>query len=269
MFCIPGIARLEDVDMAAEHGMGFIRIGTNVTEVAESQPFIERARELGMFVFSNFMKSYAVEPREFAAFAQQSIQYGSQSIYIVDSAGGMLPHELQGYINAVRDVGAPFAFHGHNNLGLAVGNSLTAHAAGACLIDGSLLGMGRSSGNAPTEQLVAALHRQGLAQGIDLIKTLDLGAQYIKPLHTTNEWRDIDLITGLALFHSSYMKKIRTYAGRYEVDPRLLIIEVCKRDKVNAPDELVEEVARSLAENHAEVGLGRFSLHQYFGTEQS
>ncbi|MEZ6107343.1 MAG: hypothetical protein R3B96_14790 [Pirellulaceae bacterium] len=32
----------------------------------------------------------------------------------------------------------------------------------------------------------------------------------------------------------------------------MLIIEVCKRDKVNAPDELVEEIARSLAENHAE-----------------
>jgi len=35
MFCIPGIAQLEDIDMAAEYGMSFIRIGTNATEVEE------------------------------------------------------------------------------------------------------------------------------------------------------------------------------------------------------------------------------------------
>jgi len=40
MFCIPGIANLEDIDLAAKHGMGFIRVGTNVTEVAESEEFI-------------------------------------------------------------------------------------------------------------------------------------------------------------------------------------------------------------------------------------
>jgi len=47
MFCIPGIARLEDIDMAAEHGMAFIRIGTNVTEVERSQKYIERAKKTG------------------------------------------------------------------------------------------------------------------------------------------------------------------------------------------------------------------------------
>ena len=31
MFCIPGVAELEDIDMAASYGMNFIRIGTDVT----------------------------------------------------------------------------------------------------------------------------------------------------------------------------------------------------------------------------------------------
>jgi len=36
MFCIPEVASLDDIDMAASYGMGFIRIGTNVNEVAFS-----------------------------------------------------------------------------------------------------------------------------------------------------------------------------------------------------------------------------------------
>lgn len=45
MFCIPGIATLEDIDMAADYGMGFIRIGTNVTEIADSKVYIEHAKK--------------------------------------------------------------------------------------------------------------------------------------------------------------------------------------------------------------------------------
>src|SRR3990167_10803203 len=40
MFCIPGIARLEDIELAGKYKMGFIRIGTNVTEVHKAKEFI-------------------------------------------------------------------------------------------------------------------------------------------------------------------------------------------------------------------------------------
>ena len=46
MFCIPGVARLEDVDIASDYGVGFLRIGTNVTEVDSSKPYIERAKKI-------------------------------------------------------------------------------------------------------------------------------------------------------------------------------------------------------------------------------
>jgi len=52
MFCIPGIARLEDLDLAVEHNMSFVRIGTDVTKVPQSEDFIKRAKDLGLFCFS-------------------------------------------------------------------------------------------------------------------------------------------------------------------------------------------------------------------------
>ena len=46
MFCIPGIARLQDVDLASKHNMGFIRIGTDVTKVAKSEDFIKKQKNM-------------------------------------------------------------------------------------------------------------------------------------------------------------------------------------------------------------------------------
>src|SRR5581483_651138 len=58
MFCIPGIAQVSHVELAARYGMGFIRVGSDVANVEESKPFIEMGRKKGMFVFANLMKSY-------------------------------------------------------------------------------------------------------------------------------------------------------------------------------------------------------------------
>ena len=44
------------------------------------------------------------------------------------------------------------------------------------------------------------------------------------------------------------MAKIKKFASLYRVDPRRLIIAVCKHNKADAPDELVEAQARILAQ---------------------
>ncbi len=99
MFCIPGIGRPSDIDMAASYGMGFVRIGTDVAKVDQSREFIERAKKHGMFVAANFMKSYACEPEFFAKQAKLSKDFGADVIYIVDSSGGMLPSDLERYFS--------------------------------------------------------------------------------------------------------------------------------------------------------------------------
>ena len=62
MFFIPGIGREEDLILAAEYGMDFVRVGTNINEVEDSAKYIKMAKDLGMSVSANFMKSYAFPP---------------------------------------------------------------------------------------------------------------------------------------------------------------------------------------------------------------
>jgi len=269
MFCIPGIAKLEHIDMAAEHGMKFIRIGTNVTEMEESERFIAHAKRHGMFVSANFMKSYVMEPEQFAKRARLTQKFGSDVLCIVDSAGGMLTADMEKYFRAVQDVcDIPLGFHGHNNLELAVANSLRALELGASIVDTSLQGIGRGAGNTPTEIFLVALERKGIHLGINPLQVMDIGEKYIKPLVQRRGYDSVDIVSGYAQFHSSYMGLIREFSSKYRVDPRQLIIAVCEEDKVNAPRDVVERIAQKISNESEEVFTARFRLDRYHGAEQ-
>lgn len=269
MFCIPGIADLEDISLAADYGMNFIRIGTNVEDYKSSEKFIEKAKQHRMLVCSNFMKSYASTPEAFASYAKQAAEFGSDLIYIVDSAGGMFPEDVARYVQAVKAL-APklkLGFHGHNNMGLALANSLRAIQLGVQVIDTSLQGLGRSAGNTMTEQMICALVRMGIDINIDPIAVMDISEQYIQPLLEMKGLSSIDLVAGFAQFHSSYMPIIEKIAKQYRVDPRHLIIAVCKVNKADAPEEIVSVEAKKLADIGRN-GNWKPLYNHYYGREQ-
>lgn len=268
MFCIPGIARLGDLDILAEHGAGFVRVGANVDEYDTMRRFVARAKELGLFVACNFMKSYAVPPAAFGEACSAAEDYGADMVYLVDSAGGMLASDMREFLDALLAYcHLPWGFHGHDNLRLSVANALYALDAGAALVDTSLLGMGRSAGNVPTETFALAAARKGYELDVDALRLMDTAEQYIAPL-VTGRPSGVDAVSGYAQFHSSYMSIIRRYAERYGVDPRRLIIAVCERDRIRCDEEMVEACARKLKLAGYAAPTARYRLDRYHGTEE-
>ncbi len=248
MFFIPGIARMEDIDLAAKHGMGFVRIGTNVNEVEQAESYIKHAKDLGMMVFSNLMKSYALPIDDVVKKAATVAKYGAEVVVIVDSAGGMMPNEVFNYVARIKkEVDIKVGFHGHNNLLLAVANSIEAVKAGAEIVDSSLQGMGRSAGNAQTEVLAVIMERLGYSTGIDVYKTMDMGEKIVKPIMGGGKGIDaISAILGYAQFHSSYLKIVNNMAQKYNVDPRQLVIKVSEVDRLKVTEELAEKIAQEI-----------------------
>ena len=258
MFFIPGIGRNEDLELAAGFGMHFVRIGTNATEVKQSKQYVEKAKKLGMFVSTNLMKSYALTPKELAAQAKLSEAFGADVVCIVDSAGYMMPEDVHQYIQAMQEVlTIPIGLHCHDNLSLGMANVLMAIQCGARYIDSTLQGMGRGGGNPATEVLVAVLKKKGIELGIDLNRLMDISEHLIKPMLKEKGWDSINITSGMAGFHSSYLETVLKYADYYHVDPRDLIIGVCKIDQVYASEEMVEDVARKLQRQQT----GRAGLH--------
>ena len=248
MFFIPGIGRKEDIDLAARYNMDFIRIGANVDEYHKAEPFVKHAKELGMFVCANFMKSYALEYNEFGKVSGEAAKMGCDLLCIVDSAGAMLPEDLEGYVKAIRQHSdAKTGFHGHNNLGMANINSLVAHNLKVDVIDTSLRGMGRSAGNTVTEIFLLTLLRKGIDLDYDIYKIMDISEKYIDPIMKGYVQVDSNsIISGYSKFHSSFTPRLEKYASLHKVDIRKLMVEICKETCINAPEDLIEKIALML-----------------------
>jgi 4-hydroxy-2-oxovalerate aldolase len=268
MFCIPGIARLRDLEEAADCGMDFVRIGTPVNEVELSRPFIEKARGLGLIVMANYMKSYTAEPAGFAEKVKLSETYGASCVYIVDSSGGMFSGQIDEYADAIHSVSdIDLGFHGHNNLGLAIANSINAAQKGFKFIDSSLQGLGRSSGNASTEQLAMCLRKLGMQTDIDIIKLVSVGYKYVYPFVESKGLVPLDTISGYSDFHSSYMHLIHKYSAKYSLNPLELIIKVCEEDKLDATDSMVDRIGKNMKKSPP--SPQQYSFHKYHGREQN
>lgn len=79
-------------------------------------------------------------------------------LYLVDSFGGVYPEDVTSLIsNIKKTITTPIGFHGHNNLELALINSIKSIEAGCNIIDGTITGMGRGAGNLRTELLLTYL----------------------------------------------------------------------------------------------------------------
>lgn len=79
-------------------------------------------------------------------------------LYLVDSYGGVVPDEVKSTIQEVKSrTSVKLGFHGHNNLELALANTLAAIEEGVDIVDSTVTGMGRGAGNLKTELLLTLL----------------------------------------------------------------------------------------------------------------
>lgn len=90
-----------------------------------------------------------------------------ESAALVDSYGSCLPAQVaEGIRGAIRLMGGvQVGFHGHDNMALAFANTLSAIDAGATVVDGTFVGMGRGAGNLKTELMLV---KQAAAEGSNL-----------------------------------------------------------------------------------------------------
>jgi 2-isopropylmalate synthase len=97
-----------------------------------------------------------------AAVVTAVVEAGATTVNLPDTVGYALPHEITGFFRAIisRVPNAhhvTFSAHCHNDLGLAVANSLAALEGGVRQIECTINGVGERAGNASLEEIVMAL----------------------------------------------------------------------------------------------------------------
>ncbi|MGB3892516.1 4-hydroxy-2-oxovalerate aldolase [Priestia megaterium] len=252
---IPGIGTVHELKQANSLGAGLVRVATHVTEADVSAQHIEYARKLGMETFGFLMMAHSAPVEKLVEQAKLMESYGAQGVYITDSAGALLPHEVRERVRALRQsLQVEVGFHAHNNLSLAVGNTLAAIEEGATRIDGSVRCLGAGAGNTQTEALIAVLNRLGIDVGIDLYKIMDLAEEVVGPiLPGSQEIRKGSLAMGYAGVYSSFLLHAERAAKRFNLDSRDILLELGKRKAVGGQEDMILDVAAELAQRKVEM----------------
>ncbi|MFZ4482390.1 MAG: 2-isopropylmalate synthase [Chthoniobacterales bacterium] len=102
------------------------------------------------------------EPEFLAQVVEAAIAAGATTVNIPDTVGYAVPDQYGALIkylkDNVRNIGdAIISVHCHNDLGLAVANSLAAVQNGARQIEGTINGIGERAGNAALEEVIMAM----------------------------------------------------------------------------------------------------------------
>ena len=245
---IPGIGTIEDLKKAKDRGANMVRIATHITEADVAIQHISWAKNNGMFVCGFLMMVHKGTPEKIIEQAKIFVDAGADYINLADSAGYMTPKDVQVRIQALKNaINIPVGFHAHNNLGMAVANTLTAIDSGATYVDGTCRGLGAGAGNAQLEVLCALLKREGYNIGVDAYRLMDVAEDIVEPIMPRPQIiRTDSLMIGYAGVYSSFLLHTRKAAEKYGLSARDILVELGKRNMIGGQEDMIVDVAYEL-----------------------
>jgi 4-hydroxy 2-oxovalerate aldolase len=247
---LPGLGTKDDIRAALESGASVCRVATHCTEADVSRQHFGLARELGLETVGFLMMAHSAPPEDLAKQARIMADAGCQCVYVVDSAGALVMEQVSDRVSAlVAELGddAQVGFHGHENLGLGVGNSIVAARAGAVQIDGSTRRFGAGAGNTPIEAFAAAAEKIGIKTGIDVLKIIDAAEDVVRPVMDGECQLDrLAILMGYAGVYSSFLKHAYRQAERYDVSGAELLLRAGRRKLVGGQEDQLIDIALEL-----------------------
>ncbi len=245
-FLIPGFGTIkQDIAPAIELGMNTLIVACHCTEATLTKQHITYGVGKSLDVYGVLMMSHMATADELLEQAKHMESYGVKGIILMDSAGVYFPADVTEKVGTlVSGSEVHIGFHAHNNLGLAVANTLAAVDAGATIVDCTSRGFGAGAGNCPMEVIVALLHKRGKDTGMDVYKLMDNSENIVRTI--MKKPQEIDMVTltsGLAGVFSGFAPHAVRAAERFGVDVRDILFELGNRKIVAGQEDLIIEVA--------------------------
>lgn len=248
---LPGVGVKDDILVSQDNGASIVRIATHCTEADVSVQHFALARERGLETVGFLMMAHSQPPEALAKQARIMADAGCQCVYVVDSAGALVLEQVSDRVAAlVAELGddAQVGFHGHENLGLSVANSVAAARAGAKQIDGSVRGFGAGAGNTPLEAFVGVCDKLGFETGVDFFKIVDAAEDVVRPVMPEECLLDrMALMMGYAGVYSSFLKHAYTQAQRYGVSGAQILVRAGERKLVGGQEDQLIDIALELS----------------------
>jgi 2-isopropylmalate synthase len=189
--CLPYLPEWrEQINQAFETGMQWVSIGYGLSPVRLNQMMkiqleeaiticlkaTEYATKKGLFVLFGATDTTRTPLATLVDLYRKAVSAGASTVSISDTAGAIGPTGMRYLVREIKKaVNVPVRVHCHNDLGLALANSISAVEAGASIVDVTVNGLGERAGNACLDEVATVLtYLYGYDLGINIKKLLPL-----------------------------------------------------------------------------------------------
>lgn len=189
--------------------VSFVRIACHVHEFVHCLPAATWLKNKGYLVGFNLMQIANYTETEITQLAEQANQDSITALYFADSMGSLDQEQTKQIVLAINQGWAgEMGIHTHDNMGLAVANTLHAVKHGVTWVDSTVTGMGRGPGNAQTEYLTLALSEHKLKA--NPTKLFRLIRKHFKPLQAQYGWgtNPYYYLAGKYSIHPTFVQKM-------------------------------------------------------------
>lgn len=224
---VPAVERL--FGPADASPVELVRIAVHVHKVEETLPAITRLKELGYKTTFQLMQIAGLTSDEVQHLAKSCSEFPLDVLYFADSLGSMVPDAINQTIDALRTHWqGELGFHAHNNMQGGVANCIRSVEQGVTWIDGTVLGMGRGPGNAPTEYLAIEMQTRW-GKKMHHTPLLDLISKYFKPMQQKYGWgpNSYYYMAGKFGIHPTYVQEMINDT-RYDGEDILAVVNHLK-----------------------------------------
>ncbi|NQU87975.1 MAG: nucleoid-structuring protein H-NS [Mariniphaga sp.] len=177
---------LDDIPPKSESVIDMMRVACYVHQVDKAVALAHHCMDKGYEVTINLMAVSKVNEHDLDEALVDLSKSRVPTIYVVDSFGSMycetIEELVKKYIKTLP--GKQIGIHAHNNMQMAMSNTVTSLINGATMLDATLLGMGRGAGNCPIEILIAFLKNPKYR----LLPLLDVIQKQVKPWQEKIDW---------------------------------------------------------------------------------
>ena len=211
---------------AAESPVDLVRIASHLHEFEQALPAVTWLKKRGYQVGFNLMQIADCPEQEVKALARLANSYPLDALYFADSMGSMSPDQAAKIVGWLRsEWQGALGIHTHNNLGLALSNTLRALNEGVTWVDATVTGMGRGPGNALTEELAIEI-AESRQQKVNLVPLMGLIRKHFRPMKEAYGWgtNPYYYLAGKYGIHPTYIQEMLN-DSRYSEEDVLAVIE--------------------------------------------
>lgn len=180
--------------------------------------FCGELRAKGYKVFAQLVSVTSYDDDEMEDLIGLANDIRPYAISVVDTYGLLHQNNLSHYIDMLDEglaAGIGIGYHGHNNFQMGYANCISVLARETdrdIHVDGSLCGMGKSAGNAPTE-LIAMYMDHKYGRDYDISELLEAAESHVMPFYEMPPW-GYNMFYFLAALHGCHPDYVRYYTDK-------------------------------------------------------